>query len=131
MPMKRPLLIVLLLVASFVLAQQDTQPRRTPEEVAQKQTERLQRDLELTQEQRDTIYRIHLKYALMRKPDEDREIVAQRIQKMKSELVDMLTPEQKDLFMVKMREYGPKRQSTPLMKAAEAEAVVVQTDTVR
>ena len=132
--MKRPFFILVLFVASLAFAQDQNRPVRTPEEVAQKQTERLQRDLNLSQDQRDTIYRIYLKYAQLRKPNEEREIVAERIGRMITELNDMLTEEQRETFMIKIREYGPKRQSSPRMIASEAEAVAMpvaaQVDTI-
>ena len=132
--MKRPFFILVLFVASLAFAQDQNRPVRTPEEVAQKQTERLQRDLNLSQDQRDTIYRIHLKYAQLRKPNEEREIVAERIGRMITELNDMLTEEQRETFMIKIREYGPKRQSSPRMIASEAEVVAMpvaaQVDTI-
>ena len=51
---------------------------RTPEQIAAKQTERLQRELTLTPQQRDTVYAIHLKYARMRSPEATHEEVQSR-----------------------------------------------------
>ena len=66
--MKNILLVLLLTVSSVVVMAQndDFRPSRTPEEEALKQTEMLSRELMLNEQQRDTVYKIHLKYARMR-----------------------------------------------------------------
>ena len=83
----------------------------------------MQRDLQLTQEQRDTVYKIHLKYVNMRRENEVRDSTEQRIRNLIEELIPILTEEQKITFGQFIKEIGPKRQSTPRMRAAEAEVV--------
>ena len=124
--MQRLLLFFLLMFAAYNVVAQELmpqRPQRTPEQIAQKQTERLQRDLQLTTEQRDTIYRIHLKYVNLRKEDEMRDSTELRIKNMIEEVLPILTEEQKVAFYQFLKEIGPKRQSTPRMRAAEAEVV--------
>ncbi len=119
-------------VLAFAQVQEDAnRPQRTPEQVAQKQTERLQRDLHLTKEQRDTIYKIHLKYARMRKPEESRDSVALRMSMMREELLQTMNDGQKEVFLLLLREIRAKRQAATRMKVAEAEAVVVQPDSIQ
>lgn len=131
LPMKRTLLILFLIAGCLLLTSQTVEhtPRRTPEQVAQKQTERLQRDLMLTQEQRDTVYSIHLKYARLRNPNDARPIIEQRIKAMIDELKAVLTEEQREAFGLILRELGPRRQSSPRMKVAEA--VEIQPDSLQ
>lgn len=98
-------------------------PKRTPQEMAQKQTERLQRDLMLTAEQRDTIYKIHLKYANMRTGREEHGVIEQRMKMMSEELLPLLNAEQQTKYRRFMSEIGPKRQTTPRMRMAQAVTV--------
>ncbi len=117
--------MLLALLPVFLYAQEDVQPRphRTPEEIAQKQTERLGRDLQLTPEQRDTIYKINLKYISMRSENETRDSTESRISRMIAELMPLLTDEQKEAYVQFLREIGPKRQNATRMRAAEAAEV--------
>ena len=68
--MRNSILIILLLLASTAFAQEPPEeklPPRTAEEEALKQTERLTRELDITDTlTRDTLYRLHLKYAVLR-----------------------------------------------------------------
>ena len=84
-------------------------PRRTPEEVARKQTEMLIRDLEIKDSmQIDTIYRIHLRYARLRQVSNTRAEHLERVQQMYNELRQVLTTEQYEQFMNQQLE-SPRR----------------------
>ena len=82
-------------------AQDSTLPQRTPEEEAMKQTEMLQRELDLTEAQHDTIYIIHLKYANLRRLSNTRQEALERMNKMTEEILGVLTPAQRSLFLNK------------------------------
>lgn len=75
-----------------------TQP--TPEEIAQKQTEMLLRDLDIKDSLlADTIYRIHLRYVELRQVSNTRAEHLERIQQMYAEFQQVLSQEQYDRFM--------------------------------
>lgn len=84
-------------------------PRRTPAEIARKQTEMLVRDLEIKDSlQIDTIYRIHLRYARLRQVSNTRAEHLERVQQMYNELRQVLTTEQYEQFMNQQLE-SPRR----------------------
>ena len=83
-------------------AQESTvvRPQRTPEEEALTQTMRLVRELDLTDSVRiDTIYRMHLKYAMIRQKGLTRAENMERMQAIYSELKLLLTADEFDRFM--------------------------------
>lgn len=105
-------------------------PQRTSEEIAHKQTEMLSRELELTDSlQRDSIYRIHLRYIRMRMQSNTRAEELKRMLSLYSELEKILTAEQYDRFMNKQLTTGPRQQhnnamvGTPLQPRAIRSAV--------
>lgn len=111
-----------MLSTSFLMGQQtEGKPTRTAEQIADMQTERLQRDLNLTLQQRDTVHAIHLKYAKRRKATDEREQIIMRMDSMREELREVLSEEQFEHFMQKRRETGPQRQ--PTMRMVQSEAV--------
>ena len=64
------------------------------------QTTRLVRELSITDSARiDTIYRMHLKYALIRQKGLSRAENMQRLQDIYAELEQLLTPEEFERFM--------------------------------
>ncbi len=69
-------------------------PQRTPEQEAQKRTERMKRELLLTDTQEAEVYKINLKYAELRRQPATHEDIIARIQAMNAELQAILTPEQ-------------------------------------
>lgn len=81
-------------------------PMRTPEEEASRLTENLQRELGLTPQQRESVYNIHLKYAILRR---DRMAVTrpeavQRMNDMTDELLNVLSHEQQQEFLKRLQE---------------------------
>ena len=119
--LKNILLTTLLLVSSFAaFAQNDEfRPSRTPEEEAMKQTEMLSRELTLSEQQRDTVYKIHLKYALLRQVSNTRAEGLERLNSMTKELLAVMTPEQQEAFLNKQIEPHPRRMQPRLVKTAQ------------
>ena len=75
-------------------------PQRTPEEEALKQTMRLVRELGIQDSVRiDTIYKMHLKYAIFRQKGLTRAENMERMQAIYAELKALLTPEEFERFM--------------------------------
>lgn len=112
------LLIGMLLWAFGLFAQEEGHPVRTPEEEALKQTEMLQVELQLTEAQYDTIYRIHLKYARLRQLSNTRAEAIERLNLMTQEITAVLTKKQQDLFLNKQltpvaRPFRPQRLPQP------------------
>lgn len=101
-------LFLLVFFVQFAAAQEC--PTRTAEEEAMKQTEMLQRELTLTPEQRDTIYRIHLKYARLRRESNTRQEMLERMNAMMAELLSVMTKSQQQLFLGKQIDFEPRRQ---------------------
>lgn len=99
--MKRSVLIIVLLGLSAGLwSQTCPAPRRTVEEEARKQTGMMVRELGLTDSlQTDTLYRLHLKYARLRRQSNTRQEELNRMVLFTEELKGILTPEQYNRFM--------------------------------
>jgi len=101
--------ILIIMSAALCYAQEETRPVRTPEEEARKQTEMLERELNLTAYQYDTIYRIHLKYANLRRVSNTRQEILERMTNMTNELVEVMTPKQRELFLNRQMGVDPRR----------------------
>ena len=85
-------------------------PQRTPEDIARKQTEMLVRELEIQDSiVRDTLYRMHLKFALKRAISNTRAEAMQYMQDINAELQQILTPEQYQQFMNQQVNHTPHR----------------------
>ena len=102
--MKRiSLFLFAVLLSGIVCAQDASMParlQRTPEEEAQKQTERLVRELNIHDSVRiDTLYRMHLKYAVLRRTGLSRAQEMERMNAIVAELKLLLTPEEFEQFM--------------------------------
>lgn len=114
---RKILIIVLALLSVCTLttwAQQEYRPCRTPEEEALKQTQMLQRELDLTEQQVDTVYQIHLKYALLRQESNTRAEALERMNKMTAELLAVMTRQQQELFLNKQMGNGHGRPTAPV-----------------
>ena len=114
-----------LLPMIFLGQQSENRPVRSPEQVAEKQTEMLNRELGLTPEQRDTIYKMHLKYAQLRKESEPRDSTMARFTQMKAELKNILNKEQYFRFMNMQSDIGPKKQYSRRMIPLNAAQPVI------
>ena len=101
--MKRFSIFLLATAFSGILcAQEPTAARlqRTPEEEAIKQTERLVRELGIQDSVRiDTLYKMHLKYAHLRRTGLSRAQEMDRMNAIVNELQVLLTPEEFERFM--------------------------------
>ena len=120
-------LLVSALLAGGLMAQEpvdEPRPQRTPEEEALKQTNRLVRELGITDSERiDTLYRMHLKYARFRQKGLTRVENLERMQAIYRELQQLLTPEEFERFMNHPAEMprrprganviGPQKQAPP------------------
>jgi D-alanyl-D-alanine dipeptidase len=106
--------IFFLIVPLFHLSAQSNYPHRTPENVARKQTEMMVRELGIQDcVLKDSIYRMHLKYAYRRASCETRGEVIQCIQDANEELKQILTPEQYQRFMSQQINHQPHRPHKP------------------
>lgn len=106
--MKNLLFILLCLVvpATSLLAQH--RPHRTAEDIAMKQTEMLIRELNIQDSiVRDTLFRMHLKFARKREISNTRAEALQYMQEANSELQQILTPEQYQQFMAQQVNHLP------------------------
>ena len=100
--------IALLAIPAALCAQH--YPHRTPEDIASKQTEMLVRELHITDSLvRDTLYRMHLKFAIKRQISHTRAEAMQFMQEANEELKHILTPEQYQQFMNQQVNHTPHR----------------------
>lgn len=98
------LAIMLVCTAALVNAQSSSfpcdQPKRTPEEIARKQTAMLIRELNLKDSMViDSLYRINVRHNKRREAGQTRAQEFEGLQLFMSELKNILTPEQYDKFM--------------------------------
>lgn len=123
--MRNSILIILFLLASTAFAQEPPEeklPPRTAEEEALKQTERLTRELDITDTlTRDTLYRLHLKYAVLRHKGLTRAENLQYMQQATEELKQILSPEQFDRFMNHRSTAHPRMPQPPMNRLSVPE----------
>lgn len=94
-------------------AQTSSTPTRTPEQEATIQTERMQQDLELSEEQVQRIYEINLQHARQRKIATSRSEALLRVKNKDTQLKQVLSPEQFERMQEKRYERTPATQSSP------------------
>ncbi|MBP1664970.1 MAG: hypothetical protein H6Q19_2110 [Bacteroidetes bacterium] len=80
----------------FVVAQSTAVTDRTPEQEALKQTEKLQNELQLTEQQYKAIYQINLRYARERQQSNTRSQAVERIRNKNEDIQKVLSPKQYD-----------------------------------
>ena len=102
--MKRIISIVCIALFTGSLWAQETvespRPQRTPQEEAMKQTTRLVRELGIKDSVRfGTLYRMHLKYAILRQKGLTRAQNMDRMMSIQKELERLLTPSEFERFM--------------------------------
>lgn len=86
-----------------------TRPQRTPEEMADKQTQMMVRDLNLQDSmQIDTLYRMHLKYAKRHMLCQTRQELLDCLIQAVDELKGILSKEQYKQFMNQQDQTGPR-----------------------
>ena len=90
-------------------------PRRTAADIARKQTEMLVRELHITDSvMRDTLFRMHLKYAEKRNSENyTRANAIECMLRIQEELKQILSPEQYEAFMNRQLDYQPRSPQTP------------------
>jgi len=79
-------------------------PKRTPEQEAARQTEKLQQELNLNQPQANHIYEINLRYARERQISNKRSEALERMRTKNAEIKQVLSPEQNDRLQSKRYE---------------------------
>lgn len=107
------LLLFVILSMSLIIAQSNSTPTRTPEQEATIQTERMQQDLELSEEQVQRIYEINLQHARQRKVATSRSEALLRVKNKDTQLKQVLSPEQFDRMQDKRYERTPATQNGP------------------
>ena len=101
--------IYIFLLSLPILAQHPRYPQRTPKDIAHKQTEMLVRELNITDSLlRDTLFHLHLKYALLRKETNTRSEILLHMQQIINELQNILSPEQFAVFMNRQVQTTPR-----------------------
>ena len=126
------LLLFSTLFAGIMMAQEQAnlpaRLQRTPEEEAQKQTERLARELNIRDSVRiDTLYKMHLKYAILRRTGLSRAQEMERMNAIVAELKRLLTPEEYDRFMNHPAEQPRRPHGAKMM--AKPDVVIIQRPT--
>ena len=97
-------LFLLTVVLPIYSQENSTIPKRTPEQEATKQTEKLQQELNLNQEQANHIYEINLRYARERQISNKRSEALERMKNKNAEIKQILSPEQNDRLQSKRYE---------------------------
>ncbi len=99
-----------------LMAQPKPMHLHTAEEEAEKQTEMMQDELNLSQAQRDTIYQINLKYAKARRTSNTRAEMIERIHLKMAEFKGVLTKEQYDQYMNCQLNDGNHKRCVPVFR---------------
>jgi len=81
-----------------------TVPKRTPEQEASKQTDKLQQELNLSQSQANHVYEINLRYARERQISNKRSEALERMKNKNAEIKQVLNPEQNERLQTKRYE---------------------------
>lgn len=97
-------LFLLTMVIPMYSQENSAIPKRTPEQEASKQTEKLQQELNLNQEQSNHIYEINLRYARERQISNKRSEALERMKNKNAEIKQILSPEQNDRLQSKRYE---------------------------
>jgi Na+-transporting methylmalonyl-CoA/oxaloacetate decarboxylase gamma subunit len=97
-------LFLLTMVLPIYSQENSTIPKRTPEQEASKQTEKLQQELNLNQEQANRIYEINLRYARERQISNKRSEALERMKNKNAEINQILTPVQNEKLQSKRYE---------------------------
>ena len=97
-------LFLLTMVLPIYSQENSTIPKRTPEQEASKQTEKLQEELNLNQQQTNRIYEINLRYARERQISNKRSEALERMKNKNVEINRILTPLQNERLQSKRYE---------------------------
>jgi hypothetical protein len=108
------ILILAILFVSLLRAQNNCHPQRTAEDIARKQTEMMVRELGIQDSVvRDTLYRMHLKFAQKRAISNTRAEAMLYMQEANEELKQILTHEQYQQFMDQQVNHAPHHPRSP------------------
>lgn len=98
------ILFLLIMVLQANSQQNSVVPNRTPEQEASKQTEKIQQELNLNQEQTNKVYGINLRYARERQMSNNRSEALERMKNKNAEIKQVLSPEQNERLQTKRYE---------------------------
>ena len=102
-------ILLMSVVSICFFAQKHHYPQRTAVDIASKQTEMLVRELNIQDSVlRDTLFRMHLKYAKLCSISQTHEEIMQYILQMQDELKNILSPEQFIIFINRQMETRPR-----------------------
>ncbi|HLP05019.1 MAG TPA: hypothetical protein VK152_06295 [Paludibacter sp.] len=102
-----PFIILIFLFANAIYSQDKVVvPQRVPEQEAQKQTEKMQEELNLTPEQTRQIYEINLKYARERQISNTRSAALERMKNKNTDIQQVLNEEQNNRLQSKRYEHS-------------------------
>jgi len=98
--------VMFLVILALPIKSQDNSvvPQRTPEQEAAKQTEKLQQELNLTQEQAKQVYEINLRYARERQISNTRSQAVERMKNKNADIQRVLNSEQNERLQTKRYE---------------------------
>ncbi len=98
--LKRAILILVAIVSVVfgAFGQENVRPMRTPEQEAQRRTEMMSKQLQLSVAQAEKVYQLQLKYARLRRTATKREDFIALMHKMTDELQWLLTKEQFETY---------------------------------
>jgi hypothetical protein len=104
--LKTILFVFLMCSLTFSTRGQDNSavPQRTPEQEAAKQTEKLQQELNLTQDQAKRVYEINLRYARERQISNTRTQAIERMKNKSTDIQKVLSAEQNERLQTKRYE---------------------------
>jgi Na+-transporting methylmalonyl-CoA/oxaloacetate decarboxylase gamma subunit len=97
-------LFLLTLIIPVYSQENSVVPKRTPEQEASKQTDKLQQELNLSQPQASQIYEINLRYARERQISNKRSEALERMRSKNAEIKQVLNPEQNERLQSKRYE---------------------------
>lgn len=108
-------IVFLLVIVSLSLAAQESKiPKRTAVDIARKQTEMLVRELNIHDSiMRDTLFKVHLKYAKQQYRVTTRAEVRQTMKLLFEELKHILSPEQYERFINRQTDGQPRAPKHP------------------
>ena len=136
-PLKFVFAILMLLMSFSVFTQENpTIIKRTPEQEAIKQTEKLQQELNLTSAQAKQVYEINLKYARERQISNKRSEAVERMKNKNGEIQQILNPEQNNKLQTKryertINETGNMTQNRPVIPSFRSNQETQPNQTVR
>jgi len=100
-----PLILILMTLGLPAYCQENSViPKRTPEQEAAKQTEKLQQELDLNQDQVKEVYKINLRYARERQVSNKRSEAMERMKNKNADIQQILSPEQNNRLQTKRYE---------------------------